>query len=41
MCVEPDVYSHHGIDCGDGTAIDFSARGAGKPSAIIRRVYAG
>jgi lecithin:retinol acyltransferase len=36
--VERDFFSHHGIDCGDGTAIDFAGRGAGKNTAIIRRV---
>jgi hypothetical protein len=33
-----DVYSHHGIDCGDWTVIDFGGQGAGKAGAIIRRV---
>jgi Lecithin retinol acyltransferase len=36
--VERGVYSHHGIDCGDGTVIDFAGRGGGKNTAIIRRV---
>ena len=36
--VERDFFSHHGIDCGDGTVIDFAGRGAGKNGAIIRRV---
>jgi Lecithin retinol acyltransferase len=36
--VERDVYSHHGIDCGDGTVIDFSGQGGDKSTAIIRRV---
>jgi hypothetical protein len=36
--VERDLYSHHGIDCGDGTVIDFAGRGGGKNTAIIRRV---
>jgi hypothetical protein len=33
-----DVYSHHGIDCGDWTVIDFGGQGAVKADAIIRRV---
>jgi hypothetical protein len=33
-----DVYSHHGIDCGDWTVIDFGRQSAGKAGAIIRRV---
>jgi hypothetical protein len=32
------VHSHHGIDCGDGTVIDFAGRDGGKNTAIIRRV---
>jgi hypothetical protein len=36
--VERDLYSHHGIDCGDGTVIDFAGRGGGKDTACIRRV---
>jgi hypothetical protein len=32
------LYSHHGIDCGDGTVIDFAGQGEGKSMAIIRRV---
>jgi hypothetical protein len=36
--VERDLYSHHGIDCGDGTVIDFAGQGGGKNTAIIRRV---
>jgi len=36
--VERDVYSHHGIDCGDGTVIDFAGQDAGKRTASIRRV---
>lgn len=36
--VERDLYSHHGIDCGDGTVIDFAGQGGGKDTACIRRV---
>ncbi|MFI4978321.1 MAG: lecithin retinol acyltransferase family protein [Solirubrobacterales bacterium] len=36
--VERDLYSHHGIDCGDGTVIDFAGQGGGKNTACIRRV---
>lgn len=35
--VERDLYSHHGIDCGDGTVIDFAGQGGGKETACIRR----
>ncbi len=34
--VERGLYSHHGIDCGDWTVIDFSSRDGGKNT--IRRV---
>jgi hypothetical protein len=36
--VERELYSHHGIDCGDGTVIDFAGQGGGKDTACIRRV---
>jgi hypothetical protein len=36
--VERDWFSHHGIDCGDGTVIDFAGQGGGKDTACIRRV---
>jgi hypothetical protein len=36
--VERDLFSHHGIDCGDGTVIDFAGQGGGKDTARIRRV---
>ncbi len=36
--VSRDVYSHHGIDCGDSTVIDFAGQGGDKAGAIIRRV---
>jgi hypothetical protein len=36
--VDRELYSHHGIDCGDGTVIDFAGPGGGKSSAVIRRV---
>lgn len=36
--VERGLYSHHGIDCGDGTVIDFAGQGRGKDAAVIRRV---
>lgn len=32
------MYSHHGINCGDGTVIDFAGQGGGKSTAVIRRV---
>jgi Lecithin retinol acyltransferase len=32
------VYSHHGIDRGDGTVIDFGGQGGGKRTAVIRHV---
>jgi hypothetical protein len=36
--VERGLYSHHGIDCGDGTVIDFAGQegGKAKDSAVIR-----
>jgi hypothetical protein len=36
--VEREFFTHHGIDGGDGSVIDFAGRGAGKNTAIIRRV---
>jgi hypothetical protein len=36
--VERGLYSHHGIDCGDWTVIDFSGQNEGKHNAMIRRV---
>lgn len=36
--VERVLITHHGIDCGDGTVIDFAGRGGGKGTACIRRV---
>jgi Lecithin retinol acyltransferase len=36
--VERDLYSHHGIDCGDGTVIDFAGQGGIKNTACIRHV---
>jgi hypothetical protein len=36
--VERDFNSRHGIDCGDGTVIDFAGQGGGKSMATIRRV---
>jgi hypothetical protein len=36
--VDRGLYTHHGIDCGDGTVIDFAGREGGKSTARIRRV---
>jgi hypothetical protein len=36
--VERALITHHGIDCGDWTVIDFAGRGGGKDTACIRRV---
>jgi hypothetical protein len=36
--VERSAYSHHGIDCGDGTVIDFAGRDGAKNTAFVRRV---
>jgi len=36
--VERALITHHGIDCGDGTVIDFAGRGGGKDTACIWRV---
>ena len=36
--VERGLYSHHGIDCGDGTVIDFAGQGPAKTAPIIRSV---
>jgi hypothetical protein len=37
--VERGFYSHHGVDCGDGTVIDFGGRDGAKDkdAAVIRR----
>ena len=36
--VELGLYSHHGVDLGDGTAIDFAGEEGGKAVACIRQV---
>lgn len=36
--VERALITHHGIDCGDWTVIDFAGRDGGKDTACIRRV---
>ena len=36
--VERGLYTHHGIDCGDWTIIDFASRDGGKDAACIRCV---
>jgi hypothetical protein len=36
--VERGLYGHHGVDLGDGTAIDFAGGEGGKAAACIRRV---
>jgi len=39
--VERGLYTHHGLDCGDGTVIDFAGQGEGKTSPVIRHVTLG
>jgi len=36
--VDRGLYSHHGIDCGDGTVIDFAGQGEGKTTPVVRHV---